>query len=244
MFNLTILGCNGPFPSAGGACSSYLLEAGKSRILMDAGSGSLSNLMKVMEPDELDCIILSHLHWDHMTDIPVLNYNLLIKNKSRSFNGKIDLYMPGSPAGSASVIEGFEFFNIHILKENTRFSINGCEFSFCKMTHPFESYAIRAEFGNKTFVYTGDTTMNKKLHAFAAGCDVFLADSAFLDYQLNENSPHMSAAQCAKTAEEAGVGLLLLTHQNPYTKAVEYKKEAARIFSNSRTVKLMERRTI
>lgn len=244
MFSLTILGCNGPYPKAGGACSSYLLEAGQNKILIDAGSGSLSNLMKLTTPEKLGCIILSHLHWDHITDIPVIFYNLLIKDKRGDFKGKIDLYMPGSPSGIADIIKGFEYFNVHIVDEKTTFMMDGCSFSFCRMTHPVESYAIKAAYEGKTFVYSGDTTKNDRLAAFAAGCNLLLADSAFLRKQLSENSPHMSAAQCAEIAREAGAELLALTHQSPETDVQLYEKEAKEIYPAVHIVRLMERMEI
>ena len=39
---LTVLGCNGPYPAAGGACSGYLLETGDTRVLLDCGAGALA----------------------------------------------------------------------------------------------------------------------------------------------------------------------------------------------------------
>jgi ribonuclease BN (tRNA processing enzyme) len=179
-----------------------------------------------------------------MTDIPVLYYNLLIKNKGNLFNGKIDVYMPGSPRGIASIIEGFEFFNVHILSEGTCFSVNGCNFSFKRMTHPVECYAVKAEFNDRKFVYSGDTTLNDELPVFAYGCDFLLADAAFLDYQLKENSPDMSSAQCASIAKNAEAGFLALTHQNPNTQTNDYEKEAREIFPNSFAVKIMEKMEI
>ena len=41
---LTILGCYGPYPKAGGACSGYLLEDETTKILIDCGNGVLSRL--------------------------------------------------------------------------------------------------------------------------------------------------------------------------------------------------------
>lgn len=241
MFNITVLGCNGPFPAGGGACSSYLVETDNSKVLFDAGSGSMSNLMKLIEPDELDCIILSHLHWDHMTDIPVMYYNLLIKSKNDKLKSKIDIYLPGSPAEMVSIIKGFEYFNVHIINEDTQFKVNGCTFSFKRMTHPVECYAVKAEYMDKTFVYTGDTTFNEKLPEFAQGCNLLLADAAFLEVQLKNNSPHMSAAQCALVADEAGVLKLILTHHSPYVSNVQYENEAKKIFAESHAAKLMEK---
>ena len=48
---LTILGCYGPYPSPQGACSSYLVEGGGVRILLDMGNGSLANLERLTEID-------------------------------------------------------------------------------------------------------------------------------------------------------------------------------------------------
>ena len=44
---LTILGENGPFAAAGGACSAYLVEAAGRRILLDCGPGALARLRAV-----------------------------------------------------------------------------------------------------------------------------------------------------------------------------------------------------
>ena len=36
---LTVLGCNGPYPAPGGACSGYLLQEGDTGVLLDCGAG-------------------------------------------------------------------------------------------------------------------------------------------------------------------------------------------------------------
>ena len=73
---LTILGCQGPYPEAGGACSAYLVEAGGKRVLMEAGSGCLARLGGMMALEALDAVVLSHLHFDHMGEMPLLGYAL------------------------------------------------------------------------------------------------------------------------------------------------------------------------
>ena len=68
---LKILGNNGPYPAPGGACSGYLLtsDSGQTRVLIDCGPGVLSRLTADCMPGELDAVLLSHLHYDHMSDI-------------------------------------------------------------------------------------------------------------------------------------------------------------------------------
>ena len=155
---ITILGNNGPFPAAGGACSSYLIECGEIRVLVDSGSGSLSNLMKIMNPLNLDAIILSHLHWDHMTDIPVLYYNLHINRLNGGEFTEIPLYMPKTPPAMFEIISGFSAFEINILHEDSRIDLGGLEVIAAGMSHPVESYALKFTYEGKSAVYSGDTT--------------------------------------------------------------------------------------
>lgn len=73
---LTVLGNQGAAPGAGGVCSGYLLENDNAKVLIDCGSGVLANLQKVCKVSELDAIILTHLHSDHMSDMMVLKYTI------------------------------------------------------------------------------------------------------------------------------------------------------------------------
>ena len=73
---LKILGNNGPYPAPGGACSGYLLQSdsGDTRILIDCGPGVLSRMMTEDCLDTLDAVVLSHLHYDHMSDMLPMQY--------------------------------------------------------------------------------------------------------------------------------------------------------------------------
>ncbi|HJW59526.1 MAG TPA: MBL fold metallo-hydrolase, partial [Actinomycetota bacterium] len=78
MIRLTILGSSGTYPAAGRACSGYLVEAGEgdqaTRVWVDAGPGTLSNLLRVAELPTIDAIWVSHLHVDHVGDLLAANY--------------------------------------------------------------------------------------------------------------------------------------------------------------------------
>ena len=237
---ITILGNNGPFPAAGGACSSYLIEHDETKIAFDLGSGSLSNLMKIADPAELDAIFLSHLHWDHMTDIPVLFYNLHISRLNGREFSDIPLYMPDTPTAMFDTISGFSAFDINVLSNKSHINIKGINISAYRMPHPVESYALRFSVGGKAVVYSGDTVYDQSLAVFAAGCQVLITDSGFLESQLTESSPHMSAAQCARIASDAGVGRLVLSHLNPNTPVDEYLNEAKALFENTEAAVLMK----
>ena len=80
MIRLTVLGSSGTYPAAGRACSGYLLEAVSgdrtTRVWVDTGPGTLSNLLRVAELPSLDAIWISHLHVDHVGDLLAANYAL------------------------------------------------------------------------------------------------------------------------------------------------------------------------
>ena len=77
---LTVLGKSPSWQDAGGACSGYLVEAGDGerlrRVWIDAGSGTLTNLLRHATLPQLDAIWISHLHVDHLSDMPVAYYTL------------------------------------------------------------------------------------------------------------------------------------------------------------------------
>ena len=66
---LTVLGRCGPFPAPGEACSGYLLKCGGKNIMLDFGSGVFSRLYGLLPQLEVDAVVLSHLHSDHMADM-------------------------------------------------------------------------------------------------------------------------------------------------------------------------------
>ena len=73
---LHLLGINGPFPESRGATSGYLLEAGDNLFQLDLGSGVLGILTSLTAPESLSALFVSHWHYDHTADIPVLMYRL------------------------------------------------------------------------------------------------------------------------------------------------------------------------
>lgn len=70
---LQILGCQGPYPGPGGATSGYLLTGPGRPVLLELGSGILARLGSEGAA-ELGAVVLSHLHFDHCAEVPLLGY--------------------------------------------------------------------------------------------------------------------------------------------------------------------------
>jgi ribonuclease BN (tRNA processing enzyme) len=206
---LTVLGNNGPFPGPGGACSGYLLssDSGETNVLLDCGSGVLSRLAKRIEIGRLDAILLSHLHFDHMSDMTVLKYALPSANRKRN----LPVVSPSEPR---KVLEMMEDSRLDFL-EPKDMTIGEMRVSFVPAIHPVPAISIKVECDGKAFVYTGDTNINPFIELFADGADMLLADAGLTMAQWSESAPHLSARHCGEIARNARVGALMLTHIRP-----------------------------
>ena len=79
---LTVIGNYGPYPrKSGTSCSCYLIEDKGVKILLDFGSGAIANLQSVVDIKDIDYIFISHLHYDHTSDLLPLRYLLADKGK-------------------------------------------------------------------------------------------------------------------------------------------------------------------
>lgn len=219
---LTMLGNTGPYPAPGGACSGYLLENEGKRIILDLGPGTLANYLTVGEIEEIDMIILSHLHGDHMADLLVLRYALEMKGL------RLPLYAPDSPAEDFERLTYKDAFDVKVLTEETAFSFAGLDFSFSQMLHPYKDMAVKVTDGKTTFMYTGDTADCMALRKFVGGVDVLLCDTAFLE-DVNSDK-HLSLDQAIAVANEAGVRRLIMTHFNPEISPEKYYQAGAHKF--------------
>ena len=97
---LHLLGVNGPFPESNGATSGYLLEAGDALFQFDLGSGILGRLTALTAPESVTARFLSHWHFDHAADVPVLMYRL------EAMKQVLPVYAPEDP-DSADGFIGF-----------------------------------------------------------------------------------------------------------------------------------------
>src|SRR3954447_3666910 len=63
---ITVLGKSPAYQDAGGACSGYLVEGGGVRVLLDCGPGVFAKLRLLTSYVEIDAVLISHLHADHV----------------------------------------------------------------------------------------------------------------------------------------------------------------------------------
>ena len=229
---LTILGCNGPYPTAGGACSGYLLSEADTHVLIDCGTGTLANLPKYIPWEALSAVVLSHLHYDHMSDLLPMQYALQFHPREIP----LPVYAPMTPAPVRALLDA----PCYDLRPMEDARIGDIEFRFQPGRHPVESFAMRATANGRTFAYTGDTNEVDGLDSFLHGADVLLADAGLSAADWRMEAPHLSAERCAQLAARADCGRLLLTHLNPKYTPESLEAEARAICPDAEFVRIGE----
>ncbi|WP_030679182.1 ribonuclease Z [Streptomyces rimosus] len=79
------------------------------------------------------------------------------------------------------------------------------------------------------FAFVMDTRLCDGVHALAAGCDLLVIESTFLDedVRLAKEHGHLTAGQAARAAADAGVRHLVLTHfSQRYSDPLEFERQA------------------
>ncbi len=232
--DIRVLGYNGPYPSAGGACSGYLLSEGSDRILMDCGPGVLSRLMAKLDPARLSAVLLSHGHGDHCSDMMAFRYYMDIRLAQDGLK-PMDVYAPRDDASPT-----FQFLadsgsiRMHWIQAGDTLQIGSLNIQCGPARHPVPAVGFRAG----PFGYTGDTNTLPELADFYRGVKVLLADGCFLKSQCKENSPHMAAFQAAELARDAGAGQLIVTHLRPDVDEATLLKEATAVFPETILIKV------
>jgi ribonuclease BN (tRNA processing enzyme) len=229
---LTILGASAARPNGGDASSGYLVQSETTAIMLDCGSGVVSQLQAVCDPRRLDAVVISHLHSDHTLDLVALRYGL--KYAPPGPIAPIPLHMP--PDGTdflarlgavfaigAEAHSDFWADTLSIreyrdhLERGEPLVIGDLTLHFAPMQHYVPAWAIRVEEAGtgRSLTYSADTGPAGPLAEFAAGCDLLLCEATLLAQSPGSDPAHwghLTATEAGEIATAAGVKQLVLTH--------------------------------
>ena len=212
---LTCFGKYGPYPKGGSATSCYKLSHGGKNVLIELGCGALSKVLKEHTVADIDAIVLSHLHADHMGDMLTLRYALKVAKVNGSITSGIPVYLPDKPKTEAGLLAESPLMDTEFISDGMSCKIFDMDVSFALMPHPYPSYAMKFAANGKTFVYSGDVKDNDKLADFAKDADLFLMEAALLEKDVHSGSAHLSAVRAGQIGKEANVKRMLITHIFP-----------------------------
>lgn len=213
---LTVLGCYGPYPPAGGCCSGYLIREEGFNLLIDCGNGILSRLQEQLNYQYLNAIILSHLHADHISDIMIMRYGLEMAYNRGLRREPLPLYAPAEPVSEFDRLTYKNAYSVIPISGDQELQIGPLTIQTKQGVHAVPSLALRVQSLLESLVYSSDTEYYSGLEEFASGSNLFLCEANFQEPDIQNNLPnHLSAAQAAKIAAAAKVDRLVLTHHHP-----------------------------
>lgn len=190
---LTVLGKYGPYGKAGtGAASGYLVKNQDDYLVMDMGSGTLSRLMGVADIKTINHIFISHLHFDHTSDLLPFRYLL------EELDHTVNIYTHKEDTPWYKILFDHPNFNMINIDENSEIKIGSMTLSFLKMNHTVTDYAVIIN-GEKTLCYTGDTVYNDNIPKCFEISDLVLADCS---KPRDFDGPHMNVEDAIKLSKE------------------------------------------
>jgi ribonuclease BN (tRNA processing enzyme) len=214
---LRVLGCSGGWPGPGLPCSGYLLEAAGQRIWVDAGSGTLVELLKHTRLTELDAIWISHLHPDHCADLPMAWHAL-------TYGGTVVEPLPVlGPPGWASSIAGLldepaemsTAFSVVELTDGAVHEFGNLTLQAVSMRHSMPTFGLRARAAGRILSYTADSAPCDAVIDLARDADLFLCEAFLSTLEPPRFTSVMRPDDAGRAATLGGARLLVLTHLHP-----------------------------
>lgn len=234
---LTCVGRCGPYPKPKEACTCYLLSFKGKNIVLDMGAGALSKLLTLISAEQIDALILSHLHSDHISDVLTLRYALEVSKKYENILPPLPVYMPAAPEQEAHIISSHPMIDAHFVTDGMGCDICGLSAQFALLPHSVPNFAVSLKADGKKFVYSGDTAYDKKLVSFADRADMLLIEAALLSKHKQKGAWHVSAAEAGQIGAAADVKKLIVTHIFPRYQENDILREVREGFAGAKLAK-------
>jgi ribonuclease BN (tRNA processing enzyme) len=226
---MTVLGGVGAWPTAGQACSGYLVEDEGFRLLIDPGYATLPHLLRHIGAGDVDAVLVSHGHPDHCADLnPLLRARALDVEPAprlpvHALPGSLDRVLALDRPGMLDDARAVRAFTA-----GQRFEIGPFTVDTWALPHFVPNAGLRLTSGGTVLAYTGDTGPCKELADLARDADLFLAEASYPDQVPADAARYLSSArQAGEHASRAGARSLMLTHLFPGTSATSALEAAA-----------------
>ncbi len=226
---LSVLGCDGAHPGAGGAASGYLVRSAAATLWLDAGSGTFARLQEICYPGTIDAVVLSHEHPDHWIDIESFAAWLLFQTAGEPV-----------PVLAPAGLREHSYFADHRalqwseIEAGAEIDVHDLRLRFEETDHGPPTMAVRfdrlgGDEDDRALVYSADTGPDWSVESLGEGIGTFLCEASFTKEGVGALR-HLSGRQAGIMAHAAGVGELVITHRFPTVGAEPLALEAAEAF--------------
>lgn len=247
---LTVLGKSPSWPDAGGACSGYLLEEAGTRVLIDCGNGVFGKMRQFCDYTEIDAVVISHFHADHVLDLVPFAYALTYAPRQQPV--PVDRW-PGtdSPArprlclppegqdkfrrvvgvwGGSDLIDNA--FHVEEYDPGAELSLGPLRVRFNSVPHFTETFAMRitSADGEGCIGYGADSRPDEALCRFVSSADLLLIEATLPRPERTGERGHLTPREAGEHGSRAGAERLVITHISDELDGEWAQREAAEGF--------------
>lgn len=214
------LGTGDAFSAGGRLQAALYIRHPMVSVLLDCGATTLAALNRHgLSFEPLDCILISHLHGDHIAGLPFLFLHLChVEPRTRKLeiigpeglgDRSRQLFRAMYPdAASEPLPFELEFTGVRPCRRYERNGIGFEPFPVPHMEDP-PSFGYDMEIDGHRIVYSGDSGWTEELAVRARGADLFVCECSFYESQA---PTHLSYPVIVERLAGCGARRLILTH--------------------------------
>jgi ribonuclease BN (tRNA processing enzyme) len=222
---VTVLGGSAAGGNTGAGCSGYLLDSGETRLVFDLGPGTLLELRRHCNYRDLNGIVISHMHLDHILDLCALRFALAY-NPIAPLQAIPLRLPPGGIAVLDRIAAGFaeegksgsffsDVFDVQEYDPAQSLAIGDVTIRFAATIHYIPCWAMRFSTSvERDLGYTADTGPAADLRSFFTGCQVVISEATLLETRDEPfaSRGHLTATEAGQLATDVGAATLMLSH--------------------------------
>jgi len=232
---ITVLGKSPAWQDVGGACSGYLIEGGGVRVLLDCGPGVFAKLRARLHYVDVDAVVISHLHADHVNDL--VPFASALHYGTRSDTPPRLILPPGAPGVLASLCAGgsmraehiADAFAVELYDPAGTVDVGGLRVRFRPVPHFIPCNAVEVTEGGARLTFSADCGPNEALVEFAAGTGLLLVEATL----PAPDEGHLTAREAGDHGARSGARRVVLTHFSDQLDAAWVRAEGERGFGAS-----------
>ncbi len=209
------LGTYGAIPAAESGNTSLLIATGKGLILVDTSGNPLQSILRAgKNPDNLDVVILTHAHVDHLYGLPSLIHGLYCMARSKAL---IILSDPFTRKKAEQLLISFGLSGEKIrfpLDFKETLQSDAFKINLFPGSHSIPSSMVKIAADASSLLYTSDTSSIEKICRASVGCSILIHEASGANINIKKliKDGHSSAYQAGRNAACSGVKQLFLCH--------------------------------
>lgn len=227
---ITVLGKSPSWQDADGACSGYLVEEDGFRLLIDCGNGVFGKLRSACDYVDVDAVLITHLHADHILDLVPFSYALSYAPRQQPVPvaGWPGTDHPARPAlhappgarkvfrhlarcwGQEDLVE--KAFSLTEYEPHEPLSVGPFRVRLREVPHFITTFAVELSSHGSRFTFSADCSPNQELVDFAQDTQLLLIEATLPRPERTGIRGHLTPGEAGEHGQRAGAERLILTH--------------------------------